>query len=348
MADSPFLPDRILNEEALDEVLTRPRPLLVESIRALSSPLVVLGAAGKMGPSLAVLARRAAEAAGHGLEVVAVSRFSDDHQRRWLEERGVRTVRADLLDRTSIERLPDASNVAYLVGLKFGTSLSPSLTWATNTLVPALVAERYPAARIAVLSTGNVYPLVPTNGPGSSEVDPLVPSGEYAAAAIARERIIEFYSHKLGVRTVILRLNYALDLRYGVLVDIGARVRDGEPVDISMGFLNCIWQGDANDIILRSLALASAPPEVLNVTGPTVLRVRDAAERFGEILGVSPRFRGEESPTALLSNSARACALLGPPPTPVDIVLDWTAHWLQVGGRLLGKATHFEVRDGRY
>jgi nucleoside-diphosphate-sugar epimerase len=335
------------SEEPLDELLTRPRPSLIEWIRSLAGPLVILGAGGKMGPTLAVLARRAAEAAGHKLEVIAVSRFSNGASRLWLEERNVRTLSLDLLRRDEVLELPEAPAVIYLVGLKFDTSRDPARTWATNTLIPAWVCERYPRARFAALSTGNVYPLVPVGGGGSLETDPPAPAGEYAAAALARERIFEHFSRESGTPVALLRLNYAVDLRYGVLVEIAQKVAAGRPVDITMGALNCIWQGDANDMIIRSLELAATPPRVLNLTGPQV-SVREIAERFGRLLGKEPRIEGTEAPTALLSNAALAHRLLGAPATSLEAVISWTADWIRRGGRLLQKPTHFEVRDGRY
>ena len=342
------LPKVVENEEQLDDVLTRPRTCLVEFVKTLQSPLLILGAGGKMGPSLAVLCRRAADAAGHKLEIIAVSRYSNAAIRPRLEERGVKTVECDLLERDAVKRLPDAENIIYLVGLKFGTSDNPSLTWAMNTLVPAHVAGRYPAARITALSSGNVYPLAPVHSGGSVETDALTPLGEYANACVARERIFEFFSLRNGTRVALVRLNYAVELRYGVLVDIAQRVYAGQPVGVNTGYLNCIWQGDANEFIVRSLALANTPPAVLNLTGQTELSVSKLAARFGELMGRTPRIAGTESATALLSNPARILALLGELPTPLEAVLRWTAHWVMRGGRTLGKPTHFEVRDGNY
>jgi nucleoside-diphosphate-sugar epimerase len=342
------IPDRINTEEELDEMLTRPRPVLVDFIRTLSSPLVILGAGGKMGPTLAWLARRAAEAAGHALDIFAVSRFTDPHARRWLETRGVQTLSIDLLDREALQRLPKAADVVYLVGRKFGTSQDAARTWAINTLVPAYVAARFPRTRMVVLSTGNVYPLVPISSRGSVESDALTPLGEYANAAVARERLFEFFAQQNATPITIVRLNYAVDLRYGLLVDIARRIHAGESVNIATGHVNCLWQGDANEMILRSLALAKTPPQVLNLTGPAVLSVRELALRFADLLGRTVQFSGTEAETALLSNPARACALLGPPPTTLETVMRWTAHWVKSGGRLLDKPTHFEVRDGRY
>lgn len=301
-----------------------------------------------MGPTLCVLARRAAAEAGHRLDVVAVSRFSDESARRWLETRSVQTASCDLLDANSLARLPDASNIIYLVGLKFGTSQNPSATWAMNTLVPTRVCERYPGARIVALSTGNVYPLSEASRGGSLESDSLTPLGEYANAAVARERIFEFHSSRNGTALALLRLFYAVELRYGVLADLARKVLSGEPIPLANGSFNCIWQGDANEMILRSLSLVSVPPAAFNLCRPEIFSVRQLATQLGELLGRAPVFTGNESTTALLGNPSRICAALGPPATPLDAMLRWTAHWVKQGGRDLGRPTHFEVRDGRY
>ncbi len=340
--------DRIQTEAELEEVLTRPRAVLVEWIRQVASPLVILGAGGKMGATLAVLARRAAEAAGHPLEIVAVSRFPGESTIQWLEGRGVRTWRADLLEREQVRLLPPAASVIYLVGLKFGTARDPSLTWAVNALAPALTAEQYGAARLVALSTGNVYPYVPADSGGATEGQGLTPLGEYANAAVARERVFEYFSRKQGTPVALLRLNYAVELRYGVLVDIARKVWTGEPVDVSNGWFNCIWQGDANETILRAVALSASPPAVFNLTGPAVLSVRQVATTFSRLLKRPARFTGEESNDALLSNPAKLCAAMGPPPTPPETMMRWVAHWVQINGRHWDKPTHFEVRDGRY
>ncbi len=341
-------PEVIRDEYELEELLTRPSPAFTPFIKTLSSPLLILGAGGKMGPTLAVLARRAVEAAGHPLEVVAVSRFGDSSGREWLETRGVKTLSCDLFDSQALARLPDAQNIIYLVGLKFGTARTPANTWATNILVPARVCERFPKARIAALSTGNVYPLTPVAKRGSVETDPLTPVGEYANAAVGRERIFEFCSSRYGTSIAQLRLCYAIDLRYGVLSDIARKVYTGEAIDLSTAFFNCIWQGDANDMILRALALTASPPSAWNLCRPEIFSVRTVANRLGELFGRAPKFSGEETDTALLVNSNRLCARLGRPPTGLDTMLGWTAHWIASGGRDLGKPTHFEVRDGQY
>jgi len=342
------LPSLIQTEGALDDLLTRPGPALVEFIRTVRSPLLVLGAGGKMGPSLAVLARRAAEAAGHSLEVVAVSRFSDNSARQWLEDRGVRTVSCDLLDAHAVAHLPEAENIVYLVGLKFGTARNPAATWAMNTLVPARVMDRFPKSRIVALSTGNVYPLNEVSRGGSLETDPRTPLGEYANAAVGRERIFEFCSQSHNSPVALLRLFYAVELRYGVLVDIARKVHAGETIELANGSFNCIWQGDANDMVLRSLALAESPPSVWNLCRQEILSVRAVASQLGDLLGRPPQFAGSEAPTALLGNANPICAKLGPPSVPVERMLSWIAHWVKQGGRNLGRPTHFEVRDGGY
>lgn len=339
----PALPDIA----TLDDWMSRPSDALTEFVTTLRGPLVVLGAGGKMGPSLCRLARRAAEATGTDLEVVAVSRFSDAKARASLEAHGVRTLSADLMTDDLIA-LPDAENVVYLVGLKFGTQQAPARTWAVNTLVPARVAERYAGARIVALSSGNVYPLVPATSGGSVETDPLTPVGEYANACVARERIFEFVSERDGTPGVTVRLNYATDLRYGVLVDLAQRIAAGQPIDATTGFLNCIWQRDANDAVLRALALAEAPMRPLNLTGTERLSVRDLARRLGALMNKPVEIVGDEAPTALLSDVSAMVEALGAPETPLDVVLRWTAGWVTSGGPTLGKPTHFEVRDGQY
>lgn len=345
--DTSLYPPRIDDKAALDDWMTRPSEALVAFVSTLRGPLVVLGAGGKMGPSLCVLARRAAEAAGHALDVVAVSRFSDPAVRDWLEARGVRTVACDLME-DDLGALPDAEHVLYLVGLKFGTERAPARTWAVNTLIPARVCARYAGSRIVALSSGNVYPFVPVRSGGSIETDALTPLGEYPNACVARERIFEYAAERHGCSGVLVRLNYAVDLRYGVLVDLAQRIADGEPIDVTMGYLNGIWQRDANDAILRSLALAESPMRPLNLTGTETLPVRTLAERLAELMSRPVAFVGREAETALLSDVSQMVETLGAPETPLDIVLRWTADWVARDQPTLGKPTRFEVRDGQY
>ncbi|UUO04382.1 NAD-dependent epimerase/dehydratase family protein [Blastopirellula sp. J2-11] len=342
------IPDTIENEPQLNEVLTRPSPELVEMMRGLDGNLLILGAGGKMGPTLALRAQRAIEAAQSQASIVAASRFSDPASREMLQAAGIRTECVDLLDRDSMARLPDAQNIIYLVGCKFGTSSNPAQTWAINTLVPGHAIERYPDARVVALSTGNVYPLMPVSGKGAAESQPIGPIGEYANAAVARERMFEYWSRQTGAAITQIRLNYATDIRYGVLTDIAIQVAADQPIDVTQGYLNCIWQGDANDAILRSLALAESPPRIMNLTGPEQVSVRSAAETFGRLLNRPVRITGSEAPNALLSDAAQYCRVLGPPLVSIDTIIRWTAHWIQMNGRLLNKPTHFEVRDGAF
>jgi nucleoside-diphosphate-sugar epimerase len=265
-----------------------------------------------------------------------------------LEDRGVKTVSCDLLDERAVARLPEAPSVIYLVGLKFGTAQNPAATWAMNTIVPARVAGHFSSARIVALSTGNVYPMSPTSGGGSIETDPLTPLGEYANAAVGRERIFEFYARENATRLALLRLFYAVELRYGVLVDLARMIQQGQPIPLANGHFNCIWQGDANEMIIRSLALAATPPAVFNLCQPEMFSVREIATRLGQLMNRTPQFTGMEAPDALIANATAICAAVGTPATSIDTILPWVADWVTSGRRNLGRPTHFEVRDGRY
>jgi len=340
------------DEAELEDRLSRPTAALVSDFATgLTGDILVLGAGGKMGPSLARMGRRALDAAGRRSQrVIAVARFSDPAARALLEASGVETLPADLSDRAQVERLPDTENLVFMAGQKFGTAAAPERTWAMNAYVPAVVAERYAPARprTVVFSTGCVYPNTPVASGGSREEDPLEPLGEYANSCVARERLFEHFAGAHRAPLLLFRLNYAVDLRYGVPVDIARKVRDGEPIDLTTGHVNVIWQGDANAMALRSLLHAAWPPVALNVTGPETVSVRDLAHRFGDLFGRPPILAGEEADTALLSNAARALALFGPPEVPPETLVRWCAAWQRCGGRLLNKPTRFEARDGRY
>jgi nucleoside-diphosphate-sugar epimerase len=336
------------DEPALEELLSRPTPPVVEAMAALSGDLLVLGAAGKMGPSLCRLAARAAEAAGLRTRVTAVARFSDPAVRTALESEGIHTIGCDLFDRAQVERLPESPNIVYMVGQKFGTTGDASRTWAINAYLPAVVAERFPQSRIVAFSTGNVYPLAPTSSAGPTEADSVGPVGEYAQSTLARERVLEFFSRRNGSPVAILRLNYAVEPRYGVLRDVADTVRNRRPVDVTMGWVNLIWQRDANAIALRSFAHAGAPPFVLNVTGKPAISVRWLAEQLGRRFGIEPVFEGVESGTALLSDASRAETLFGAPEVGIDDMISRVAEWVEQDGRSLGKPTHFEMREGKF
>ncbi|MCA9191631.1 MAG: NAD-dependent epimerase/dehydratase family protein [Planctomycetales bacterium] len=345
---SSLYPATIDSETQLDQVLTDPSPELVATIRNLSSPLVMIGASGKMGPSLALMAKRAAEAAGHPLEIVAASRFSNQDTAAWFEAHGIRTQQVDMLTRSSVQRLPKSENVLYLVGMKFGTSADPSPTWVTNTLSPMLAAEHFAGARVVALSTGNVYPMTRLDYGGSRESDSLTPIGEYPNAAVARERLFEYFSRQFHSPLTNVRLNYAHDLRYGVLSDIAYKVYHDLPVDVSMGYFNAIWQGDANNYILRCFDLCTVPATAINLTSRKVYSHRKVAELFGLYFGKVPQILGLEQDTALLSNTDFLLEKLGPERLEGDLLIKWIANWMKIGGRLLGKPTHFEIRDGKF
>jgi nucleoside-diphosphate-sugar epimerase len=339
---------QINTEVELEEILSRPSDADVAAIAQLEGDLLILGVGGKMGPSLARRARRAVEKGKVRKRIVAVARFSDNSLRDCLESDGIETLVSDLLQPGALSKLPDISNVIFMAARKFGTIGSEDLTWAMNTHLPGLVAERYRASRIVAFSTGNVYPLRDATLGGAVESTPVAPESEYAQSALGRERMFEYGSRQWGTAVVILRLNYAIDLRYGVLLDIGTAVFERRPIDLRMAFVNVIWQGDANSVCLRSFAHCQSPPLVLNLTGPEILSVRYIAEEFGRRFCVQPTFSSQEMPTALLSNAAKAHQMFGYPTVTISEMIDWTAAWISSGGARLNKPTHFEVRDGKF
>jgi nucleoside-diphosphate-sugar epimerase len=341
-------PEKILNDEQLEELLSRPSAEAVELFGKLDGDIIFLGIAGKIGPSLAHMAKRACDAAGVKKRLIGVSRFRSEEEKKQIESFGIETIQGDLLDRVFLESLPKVKNVFFLAGMKFGSEDNLSLTWAMNAYLPAQAVEYFKGSRIVAYSTGCVYPLVPVESGGSLETGMPQPVGEYAQSCLGRERMFEYGSKKNNTPVALIRLNYAVEPRYGVLVDIATKVRNNLPVDLSMGHFNAIWQGDANDVVLRSLGHVASPAFVLNITGGETLSVREVAKEFGKLFSVKPQLVGEEAKTALLSNSQLAFDLFGKPRVPIQKAIEWTAHWMEDGRKLLGKPTHFEVRDGKY
>lgn len=338
----------VSTEAQLEELLATPSTADVDCMRRLTGDVMILGAGGKMGPSLARRIKQATDEAQIKRRVIAVSRFSSPASRDELNSIGVETISCDLLDRTQINQLPDCENIYFLAGRKFGSTERTDLTWASNTYVPALVAERFCNSRIVAFSTGNVYPFVsPTSG-GSIESDGLAPQGEYANSCLGRERIFEYFSHERGTRCLIFRLNYAVDLRYGVLVDIAQKVFSGQPVNLSVAAFNVIWQGDANSYALRSIELCESPPRILNVTGAEKFSTRTAAEFFAQRFQQSAIYYGEPSELALLNNASLCHSLLGAPSVAAKTLMEMVAHWIEIGGASLNKPTKFEVTDGKF
>ena len=340
-------PNSIATEVELEDRLSEPTAAVVETLGRLSGDILVLGVAGKMGPTLARMARRASDAAGVRRRVIGVSRFSAGN-REALESHGIETIACDLLDEAEVAKLPDAANVVFMAGMKFGSTGNESATWAMNSYLPGVACRKYNRSRIVAFSTGNVYGLAPVEGSGSREDDSPQPVGEYAMSCLGRERILEYFSRRLGIPMAIIRLNYACELRYGVLVDIAQRAWAGEPIELGMGYFNTIWQGDANALTLRAFDQLATPPWVVNVTGVYRLSVRAVGEQFGRLLGRPVRFARTESATALLSDARIGAERLGAPRVPVAQLITWVADWVARGEKSLGKPTHFGSRDGSF
>jgi dTDP-4-dehydrorhamnose reductase len=336
------------DEPTLEEYLSRPAPGVAEALAAAGGDVVLLGAGGKIGPSMARMARRALDDAGSDARVLAVSRYSDAGVRAGLEADGVRTLAADLADPAAYADLPDAAAVFHLAAMKFGTTGQEHRTWWSNAAIPTLVAARYRGVPTVVYSTGNVYPLRPVTSGGAVEGDPADPVGEYAQSCLARERIFTHAAHEWGTPTAVFRLNYACELRYGVIADIAVKLAAGEPVDVTMPAVNVVWQGDVNAWALRSLSLAGVPPHVLNATGPETVPVRRLALLLAERMGVEPAFSGAEAPDALLNDASECHERFGYPTVPLRRLVGWVADWVGGGGRQLGKATKFQQREGRF
>jgi len=333
-----------IDEHGLENLLSEPWTATREMLARMAGDVAILGAGGKMGPTLAMMAKKAAPRKA----IYAVSRFSDKALRDRIAEKGIEIVEADLLDESAYARLPDVPNVFFLAGMKFGATGNQPLTWAMNVHVPALVAQRYRRSRIVALSTGNVYPFVDPNSGGAQEADTPLPVGEYAQSCLGRERMFAYFSERFATPVTLIRLNYANEPRYGILVDLTQKILHGEPIDVTMGMVNLIWQGDANNYILRALSLAASPPAILNVTGLETLAVRDLAARIGRLLSKEPRFVSREAATALLSNASKCVEQFGPPALALDEMIYSIVTWVAAGRPVLNKPTKYNVRDGRF
>ncbi len=337
-------PARIDTVEQLDEVLTRPLPPLVDFMRKLDGDIMIIGASGKVGPTLALMAKRAIDAAGVKKRVIGVAR-SDLSA---LKARGIETLNCDLLDPEALAKLPQVENIYYLVGRKFGSTGQEHLTWATNVMAAHAAARTFTRSRIAAFSTGCVYPVVDLGSGGATEEMRPDPVGEYAMSCLGRERMFDYFAETAGERVVHVRLNYAIELRYGVLVDVATRVWRGEPVDVTTGYANGIWQGDASNQILQSLDLAASPAAAINITGPEIFSIREVAQTFGRMLGKTAVIEGVENGRGYLNNARKANRLYGNPTVPLGLLMEWIAHWVRLGGATLGKPTHFETQNGQY
>lgn len=338
----------MLTVAELEAKLAEPSEQLVTDLASLEGDILVLGVGGKMGPSLARLAANAVREGGGSKRIIGVSRFSNAEARRELEEVGVATISCDLLNDDELQQLPEAANVVYMAGNKFGTTGREHFTWAMNAYLPGRVAEKFKTSRMVVFSSGNVYPFSAVSSGGVSESVAPEPVGEYAQSCLGRERVFEYFSHKNGTPMAVYRLNYAIDMRYGVLHELAKTIHEDRPIHLAMGHANMIWQGDANEMALRSLLHCSTPPEIINVTGPETMSIRWAAQELAARMGKEVSFTGTESETALLNNASKSHQLFGYPRVSLLQMLDWTAEWVLSGGASWNKPTHFQERKGKF
>lgn len=334
--------------ESFEEQWLSPSEALIEDMKRIEGDIMILGAGGKIGPSIARLTMQAIERAGLDKRVIAVSRFSEEGLVDQLNAEGIETIVANILDDTQLQDLPEVENVLYLAGQKFGTSSNEPYTWAMNTYLPGRVAEKFRKSRIVVYSTGNVYPFTPVGSGGATEETRTDPVGEYGQSCLGRERMFQYFSSVYGTPILLYRLNYAIDFKYGVLLEVAKSVLNGKPLDITMGHVNVIWQGDANEMAIRSLLHCDSPPKILNITGPETVSLRWLAKEFGRIFNIEPQFTGEEQTTALLSNAAESFRLFGYPRTTLKQMIGITARWLLEGGKTINKPTHFQERRGQF
>jgi len=328
--------------------LLQPSSALIADISKPDGDILILGAGGKMGPALAKLAKQAIDIAGVKKKVIAASRFSEEGLQEELNNYGIETIAVDLLDDKQLQQLPEVPNVLYLAGQKFGTTGKESFTWAMNAYLPGRVAEKYKKSRIVAFSTGNVYPLSQVTSGGFTEKDPTGPIGEYAQSCLGRERMFQYSSSKYNTPVFIYRLNYANDVSYGVLLEIAKSVNENRPIDLRMGYVNVIWQGDANEMAIRALNHCAVPAKIVNITGLETISVRHVAGEFGKVLGKTPTFMHEEESTALLSNAAESARLFGPPEVSLDQMIGLIAEWIKQGGKTINKPTHFQEREGQF
>lgn len=330
--------------DELDELLSRPYDALIESVKTLNGDIMILGAGGKVGPTIAMMAKRAIDAAGVKKDVYAVDLFPMPK----LEAQGIKTVTCDMMNLDAVAALPQVENIVYMIGRKFGSTGQEHLTWATNVIVPYHAARAFTGSRIVAFSTGCVYPLMHYSTGGATEATPAEPIGEYAQSCLGRERMFDYFAEEKGEKVLHFRLNYAIDLRYGVLWDVASKVWAGEPVDITTNYANVIWQGDCSNIVLQCFGLATSPANILNVTGPDIIRIDETAQKFAKLMGKTVQFKGEPNGIAYLSNCGKMVELFGQPRVSVDTMIEWVAHWVASGGESLGKPTHFETQNGKY
>jgi len=338
------LPAVVNTVEELDELLSRPYDELIESVKTLDGDIMILGAGGKVGPTIAMMAKRAVEAAGVKKDIYAVDLFPMPK----LEAQGIKTVTCDMMDLEAVANLPQVENIVYMIGRKFGSTGQEHLTWATNVIVPYHAARAFTGSKIVAFSTGCVYPLVHYSTGGTTEAIPAEPIGEYAQSCLGRERMFDYFAEEKGERVLHFRLNYAIDLRYGVLWDVASKVWADEPVDITTNYANVIWQGDCSNIVLQCFKLASSPANVLNVTGPDMIRIDESAQKFANLMGKSVQLKGDSNGIGYLSNCGKMVEIFGQPRVSIDTMIEWIANWIMQGGESLGKPTHFETQNGKY
>jgi nucleoside-diphosphate-sugar epimerase len=343
---SKFTQPLIETEDQIEKVMTTPNPQVIKSISNLEGDIMVLGGGGKMGPTLTKLAKNCIESAKLKKKIISIDKYFSPQAQKDFKKRGIDFIQCDLLN--NIDDLPEVQNVVFMAGMKFGTSGNSSLTWALNTYLPALAAKKFRKSKIVVFSSANVYHLTPVFFGGATEDTPPNPFGEYAQSVLGREKMFEYFSQIYNTRITIIRLAYAIDLRYGIILDIAQKIYSKIPIDVSMGHVNVIWQGDANAQILRSFELCSSPPAILNITGPETISIRWLSKRLGELMDIEPIFTGTESESALLFNASKALSLFGYPTVTLDCMIQWIANWVMKGGKTLKKPTHFEQRDGKF